>query len=333
VVDNRWFSTATNSDLDRIQHGYDRASNRLWRKNTVADAAGIYLDELYSYDGLYRLTELERGQLNSSNSGIVSGTLSFAQAWGPDATGNWQQFWQNSTGASWNLQQSRSATLANEITSIVGGGWDQPSYDGAGNMLEFPQPASATTSLAATFDAWNRTVSLSSAATVIQQHEFDGLMRRTTKTSSGSLRHFYYSEDWQSLEERLGSSSSADRQFVWGQRYIDDLVLRDWAGERFYAIQDPNWNVVAICDASGSVDERYIFSGYGEITVLDGAFALRPASLYAWETGFAGYRIDLESLLLLARRRFYHPLLGCWITVDPLGLIIAQATSTCFVTS
>lgn len=29
VADNRWFNTATNTDLDRIQHGYDRAGNRL----------------------------------------------------------------------------------------------------------------------------------------------------------------------------------------------------------------------------------------------------------------------------------------------------------------
>jgi hypothetical protein len=37
-----------------------------------------------------------------------------------------------------------------------------------------------------------------------------------------------------------------DRQFTCGLRYIDDLVLRDRGVERKYALQDPNWNVVAV---------------------------------------------------------------------------------------
>ncbi|OYV78542.1 MAG: hypothetical protein B7Z73_19610, partial [Planctomycetia bacterium 21-64-5] len=78
VADSRWFNTSTSTDLDRIQHGYDLASNRIWRKNTVAEAAGVYLDELYAYDGLYRLARLDRGQLNSSSDGIVSGSENFA---------------------------------------------------------------------------------------------------------------------------------------------------------------------------------------------------------------------------------------------------------------
>ena len=51
---------------------------------------------------------------------VASGVVSL------DATGNWQQFWQNSTGSGWDRQQSRSASKANEITAITGGGWSQP---------------------------------------------------------------------------------------------------------------------------------------------------------------------------------------------------------------
>ncbi|MGH7137445.1 MAG: hypothetical protein ACREHD_17005, partial [Pirellulales bacterium] len=156
VVDNRWFSTATSADLDRLQHGYDRAGNRLWRKNTVADAAGVYLEELYSHDGLYRLGEMQRGQLNAAHNGIAPGTLNFAQAWALDATGNWRQFWENDNGSSWDLQQSRTANKSNEISGIIGGDWPQPSYDAAGNMSQLPDAAIPTTADSATFDAWNR---------------------------------------------------------------------------------------------------------------------------------------------------------------------------------
>ena len=48
--------------FERVQHGYDRAGNRLWRKNTV-DPTNSH-DELYTYDSLYRLKEFQGGTLN-----------------------------------------------------------------------------------------------------------------------------------------------------------------------------------------------------------------------------------------------------------------------------
>jgi hypothetical protein len=57
---------------------------------------------------------------------------------------------------------------------------------------------------------------------------------------------------------------TCERQFAWGIRYIDDLLLRgrDPSGigtlsERFYGLQDPNWNVSALAETSGALQERY----------------------------------------------------------------------------
>jgi RHS repeat-associated protein len=334
VVDNRWYSTATSSssssgsslsgssstDLDRIQHGYDRAGNRLWRRNTVAEVAGAYLDELYSYDGLYRLGELQRGELNGSQNGIVSGTLDFVQAWGLDAIGNWKTFLEDDTGSgSWSLNQARTANQVNEITGITGGSWAIPAYDAAGNMTTMPQPAAPTSSYTAVYDAWNRLISLTDGSTTVGQYAYDGANRRTTKLVSGTTRHFYYSAAWQVLEERLGTSSTADRQFVWGLRYIDDLVLRDRGTERLYGLQDPNWNLTAISDSYGTIQERYAYGAYGMATILTGSFGSRSSSSYDWETRYASYRWDSESILQCIRNRQYHPSMGVWATRDPIG--------------
>jgi len=50
-------------------------------------------DELFSYDGLYRLTDQQRGTLNGTHTAITSGT--FQQQWELDETGNWKTFRQD----------------------------------------------------------------------------------------------------------------------------------------------------------------------------------------------------------------------------------------------
>lgn len=85
-----------------------------------------------------------------------------------------------------------------------------------------------------------------------------------------------------------------------------------------YALQDPNWNATAVCGSTGTIEERYINSGYGEPMFLDGNFGARSASLYGWETLFGGYRYDGDSALYFVRHRLLHAMLGSWILRDPL---------------
>ena len=321
VADCRWWNITSTTDVERIKHTYDRADNRLTRENTVAKAQSpaVYQDEFYTYDRMYELSRLDRGQLNAGKTGLVAGTLDFAQAWGLDATGNWMNFDQDTSGAgSFDLVQTRTHSVFNEIKSINGGGWVQPKYDLAGNMVMMPQPATPTLSFTGVYDAWNRMVGLWAGGVAIGVYRFDGLNRRVSKLVSGVARDILYTTQWQAIEERLGGSTTPDRQFVWGLRYIDDLVLRDRGAERLFGIQDPNWNITAICDATGAIQERYRYAAYGVPAVLTATFALRVASSFDWETLFGGYRWDGESAMSYVRRRWLHPLIGRWITSDPM---------------
>src|SRR4029453_16072116 len=104
--------------------------------------------------------------------------------------------------------------------------------------------------------------------TTVAEYHYDGQKWRivTKSYNSGSLseaRYHHYLQSWQVVEERLSASGSANRQFVWGLRYIDDLVLRDHdtdangsLDERLCGMQDPNSNMVAIANTSGDVQER-----------------------------------------------------------------------------
>jgi len=164
-------------------------------------------------------------------------------------------------------------------------------------------------------------MSLSSRGSTTASQAYDGLDRRVSETASGTSRHFYYSAAWQVLEERVGGSASADRQFVWGQRYTDDLVLRDcsdYTPSRLYALQDPNWNATSLVDSTGAVQERFAYTGYSQPRFLSASFASRSSSAFSWETLYAGYRYDAIVFYYLARRRWLDYLTGRWLTRDPI---------------
>ncbi len=123
----------------------------------------------------------------------------------------------------------------------------------------------------------------------------------------------------------------------WGLRYIDDLVLRDrdtdgalatgsygltgsGLDERVYALQDANWNVVALANTSGAVQERYAYSAYGTCQFLNASFASLTASVYDRNTLYTGRALDDESGLYYYRMRYYHAALGAFVSRDPIGL-------------
>ncbi len=108
---------------------------------------------------------------------------------------------------------------------------------------------------------------IASGANTVSEYQYDGAKRRVVQKSyvSGTLNetlHLHYTEpgQWQVVEERVGSSTDANRQFVWGRRYIDDLILRDrdtdgngTLDERLYSLQDAKWNVTGLVHSSGVV--------------------------------------------------------------------------------
>ena len=280
-------------------------------------------DEYYSYDNLNQLTVLKRGDLNAGRTDI-SGTPVWQENFTFDPTGNWHgssSGYVTRTSGVIDLDQNRSNNPVNEITGFTtttGTGWATPAYNAAGNMTTMPQPASLSNGYTAQYDAWNRMVELKNGTTTVATYRYDGATRRVTKLVGSNTTHFYYSDQWQILEERLNTGSSADRQFVWGQRYVDDLVLRDQSTTRHYVLNDLV-NVTSIINTSGTVQERYGYNAFGTSRVMNASFVVQSSSSYNWETRFAAYRWDSESGLYQVRYRYYHPLLGTWINRDPIG--------------
>ena len=147
---------------------------------------------------------------------------------------------------------------------------------------------------------------------------------------SGVVTHFYYNNQWQVAEERVGIATTADKQYIYHPNYVDAVAVRYWDEDNsandvleteHYYLQDANFNVTAVTDNAGTVKERYSYTPYGEVTILDADFSADAdnKSDIDNEYLYTGRRRDPETGLQLNRNRFYHATMGRWVSRDPIG--------------
>jgi RHS repeat-associated protein len=136
-------------------------------------------------------------------------------------------------------------------------------------------------------------------------------------------RDYYYNDQWQLIVEVKDGSAWAI--YHWHPFYVDALAARMRASDTHFFLHDANYNVTAAVDDSGNaVVERYSFTAYGEVTVLDADFTLDSdggdgLSDIDNQHLYTGRERDSETGLQLNRHRFYAAHLGRWVNRDPIG--------------
>ena len=151
-----------------------------------------------------------------------------------------------------------------------------------------------------------------------------------TNTVGDTTTNFFYSSAGQVLEEQSGGLYT--QRYVWSPNYVNEMIFRDTdtsetgltpTGEsytRLWAVQDANYNVVALLNNSGTVVERYDYDPFGAVTVMSSSYTVEDASSYNWVYGFQGMRLDAVTGQNESRSRLYTPPLGVWTSPDPSGL-------------
>ena len=113
----------------------------------------------------------------------------------------------------------------------------------------------------------------------------------------------------------------ATAMYSYHPHYVDAVAVRMRDADTHVYLQDANFNVTAVVDDAGSVVERYSYTPYGEVTVLDASFS--PVTGNTSDIGneilYTGRRLDPETGLQINRNRFYASHLGRWLSRDPIG--------------
>ena len=263
-----------------LQYQYDDAGNPTWRFGALQNSGATQWSQKYEYDRLNRLSCAMQGAVaNWQNQGgqqsispqkqwVYNDTFA-GQSYSLDAMGNFVKFYNNGT------VDERTHNTSNEITArTVGGVSKNPTFDPAGDM---------------TFDGENYNLGYDFRHRLVQvkrqddtlfvAFSYDALdrrIRKTTYAANGTTvlcdERFLY-DGSRIIEKRDNATGVVMNRWVYGTQYVDEpiRVYRDSnlngdfadSNENFYFLQDRLYNVVALTDPDGVVQERMVYEPYG----------------------------------------------------------------------
>ncbi len=247
----------------------------------------------YDYDDLNRLTSQDDGRDGSTE-----------RYWAYDKSGN-----RTETNESGTVKTTAYTPQDHIMQTNVG-------YDARGNLTRHGNTTY-------TYDWANRLVQVTRPTTTIR-YGYDALSRRVLRTQvdkgqEEKTTKFIY-HGGRVIQER-SYSGEIERSFVYGT-YIDDLLMMERSGKRYFYVKDHRFSPIALVRADGSVAEYYQYQAFGQMRVFSGApLSSANKSPLGNPYGFTGRRWDAEAGLWHYRNRDYKSTLGRFLQRDPAGFV------------
>jgi len=289
----------------------------------------------YSYtagqDAEDRLIDWERGASGGGEE----------RDWDLTLVGDWDEFTRDEDGAGGPLLpivQPRNHTDAHEVDDIDGTPAD---HDPKGNMTDDGAVTGGGVGGSRTF-AWdfdNRLTSVTMPDGKVHRFTYDALGRRVSKkVDTGSMGGGPYVETvyvcatsggglGQVVAEYIKGqpATNPERHFVYGAYVDEPLAFLAPSAQSLapkYLHRNRKYDIVGITGTAGAVLERYTYTPYGEVTILDPtALVIRTESAVDNPYAYTGRRWEPETGLYYFRARCYGPKLGRFLGRDPLGYV------------
>jgi RHS repeat-associated protein len=300
--------------VTQITDTYDGASNLLTETETNAPGA----QATYSYDSANRLLSMTRPGSEDPQD----------QSYTMDGAGNHTALSHPSVPTSTETRQYSSTNeLYNRTTSLTS---TNLTYDSNGQLTN-------DGTFSYSWDAFGRlrTVTRDSDQALIARYSYDSLGRRqlATVTNDGPLdgtTRFLY-DGVEQIENRNASGTTTQQTvFAGGQPDILDNYTNG-KDQRLFLYQDPIGSTMAVANTSAQIVEAYLYDAYGQPTTVDpgpsGQVVFGPPDVVTpggtspvgnkWL--FAAVPYDTETGLYYTQARYRNPILGSFISPDPIG--------------
>ena len=313
-----------------FEYGYDRRNNRTFEHKLHAPATS----EHYPYDSAERMVEFERGTLNAERDGLAGAGIT--QEWALDGVGNWAKRLVTIPGLPASIEDRTHSSL-NEVVSI---GAQTLAYDDDGNLID-----DGTLRFEWDFSERLRTVTRIADGARIATYSYDAIGRRTSKAIRNAAPALngtttFLLDGARVIEER-GDAGLLLQQYVYGddidepltvdQNLDGDGVATGGADRRLFFHRNAQFSTYAMTDAAGKIVEGYEYDAYGLPTMFgsgpnglvdfggDDVRNVGGISSVGNPYLFTGRRFEPETGLYFYRARYMSPVLGRFISRDPIG--------------
>lgn len=267
---------------------------------------------LYQYDTLGRVTNYKDRQ-------VIEEWEYFQTPWDPwgdcpgcfilDSTLTQDTVVIRSASYTYDLVHNRTdlnATITTGNRARAMDGWTI-TYDTAGNIT---QRTKGSETLTYTWNGLGQLTQVSATFGGTTEYGYDGLGRRVRKTVNGVTTRYLLDGD-RVLAETNGSGAPLAMYSYYPGVDRPHAMLR--SNKRYYFAQDLQGNVIGLIDSVGNVVQTYNYTPYGEAVDDMGVSVVNPYR-------YKGREWDAEARLYYMRARYYDPMLGRFISDDPIGL-------------
>ena len=273
---------------------YDENDNRTAETITGAMSNASWSTPAVGFDEENRLTARNQTYDN------------LQESWQLSEVGNWDQFNQNTTAISRNLQFNHGP--AHEITDI--GALTPYTHDARGNLINDNWSTY-------TWDADN----LMTASSRGTSYVYDATGRRVKRTdSSGSTVFACWGHDVIADYTSGNAPASPTRQYVYGDQ-IDNVLVMLRASDEIYYHADAQTSIRCLTNDTGSLVESYLYTAYGVPTIFNGTGTKISATAYDNRFLYTAREWDHKTYQYYLRARWYSPGLGRFTSRDPLHYV------------
>jgi RHS repeat-associated protein len=278
--------TSLSQGSEVVQFGYDEVN----RRSHLVLPNGIAMN--YSYDAAMQFTAISYKQANGTSLGNLS--------YGYDEAG--QAISQGGTFAPQELPDATTQDSEFDANNrLVSANGSRLSYDANGNLIS----DGANTY---TWDARDRLVQITQGGSVQMSYAYDAVGRRISKVVQGMAPTKFLYDGANAVQEMQGGSVNP----ILTGLGVDERFARNDVTGRTYFLTDQINSTLALTDAAGAIRQQYSYDPYGN------AHASDISSGFTNSYQYTGREADAVGLYYY-RARYYSPVMGAFISEDPLG--------------
>ncbi len=182
-------------------------------------------------------------------------------------------------------------------------------YDANGNLETKTDKASPTDVTTYHWDAQDQLIQVDLPDGSTVTYKYDGLGRRIEKAVAGSVTRYVY--DGEDILLEYDGTNTFLARYSHGDQVDQPLMLQKAGVGHFYYHSNHQGSITHLTDGSGVVANSYIYDSYGRRSnVIESV--IQPYS-------YTGREYDDESGLYYYRARYYDPVLGRFLSEDPIG--------------